>query len=348
MGFVATPSAEPSHRVVEMGVTAAARLSHRGGLDADGKSGDGAGLMLQIPRRIFGQDTAVAVLFEWDDRARRILSSALAKHGMGVQDWRRPPVDPDSLGDRARVSMPSIWHAVIARPDCPDLEWEDLLYSARRLAEKQAEAEGVRLYVPSCSCRTIVYKGLMAGTHLAEFYLDLKDSAAESQIAVFHQRYSTNTLPDWRLAQPFRLLAHNGEINTIVGNRAWMRAREAELPQALRPVAGSDDSDSASLDNVLELLVRRGFDPAEALMTLVPDAWEGRGDMAPAVRDFYRFQSTRFEPWDGPAALAFSDGVVAGAALDRNGLRPVRYQVTRDGTVVAASEAGVIPLEPAE
>jgi glutamate synthase (ferredoxin) len=348
MGFVATPNAEASHRVVQLGARAAARLSHRGGLDADGKSGDGAGVMIQVPRGIFGRDAAVAVVFEWDPGARRILAAALARHGMGVQDWRQPPLEPESLGERARRSMPRIWHAVITRPDCTDLEWEDLLYRARRLAEKQAEAEGVRLYVPSCSCRTIVYKGLMAGTHLADFYLDLQDQAAESQIAVFHQRYSTNTLPDWRLAQPFRLLAHNGEINTVIGNRAWMRAREAELPEELRPVVGAQDSDSASLDKVLELLVRRGFDAAEALMTLVPDAWEGRGDLAPAVRDFYRFQSTRFEPWDGPAALAFSDGVVAGAALDRNGLRPVRYQVTHQGMVVAASEAGVIPLDPGE
>src|SRR5438132_12066923 len=346
MGFVATP--ELGHEAVGLGVTALARLSHRGGLDADGKSGDGAGLMIQVPRRIFGPEVAVAVLFEWDGRARKILCSALARHGMGVEDWRRAPVDPESLGERARGSMPNIWHAVISRPDCTDQEWESLLYSARRLAEKRAAAEGVRMYVASCSCHTIVYKGLMAGTHLAEFYLDLRDESAESQIAVFHQRYSTNTLPDWRLAQPFRFLAHNGEINTIIGNRAWMRAREAELPEDLRQVTGSDDSDSASLDNVLELLVRRGSDVAEALMTLVPDAWEGRGDMAPAVRDFYRFQSTRFEPWDGPAALAFSDGVVAGAAIDRNGLRPVRYQVTRDGMVVAASEAGVVPLAPAE
>ncbi|MDQ6773073.1 MAG: glutamate synthase subunit alpha, partial [Candidatus Dormibacteraeota bacterium] len=348
MGFVAAPSAPASHRVVELGVTALANLAHRGGLDADGRSGDGAGLMLQVPRGIFGRDTAVAVLFEWDDRARRVLARALARHGLGVADWRRPPVDPDSLGQRARSSLPTIWHAVIPRPDLAEAEWEDRLYRARRLAEGWAAAEGVRLYLASCSCRTIVYKGLMAGTHLGEFYLDLGDPAAESQVAVFHQRYSTNTLPDWRNAQPFRLLAHNGEINTIAGNRAWMRAREMELEPDLRPALLAEGSDSASLDNALELLVRRGFDPAEALMTLVPDAWEGRGDMAPRVRDFYRFQSTRFEPWDGPAALAFSDGVVAGAALDRNGLRPVRYQVARDGLVVAASEAGVIPLPPAD
>src|SRR2546427_5245177 len=346
MGFVATPDAEASHRVVGLGVTALARLAHRGGLDADGKSGDGAGLLIQIPRRIFGRDVAVAVLFEWDPRAGEVLASPLAKHGMGVEDWRRPPLDPDSLGERARGSLPSIWHAVISRPDYADHELEDLLYSARRMAEKRAAAEGVRMYVPSCSCRTIVYKGLMAGTHLAEFYLDLKDEAAESQIAVFHQRYSTNTLPDWRLAQPFRFLAHNGEINTITGNRAWMRAREAELESELQGVIWPEGSDSASLDNALELLVHRGWEVSEALMSLVPDAWEGRGDIARPVRDFYRYQSIRFEPWDGPAALAFSDGIVVGAALDRNGLRPLRWQRTRNGMVAAASEAGVVTMAP--
>jgi glutamate synthase domain-containing protein 2/glutamate synthase domain-containing protein 1/glutamate synthase domain-containing protein 3 len=347
MGFVAAPGAPPSHRVVELGAVALSRLGHRGGLDADGKSGDGAGLMIQVPRRIFGSEVAVAVLFEWDDGARQVLSSALAAEGMRVQDWRQPPLDPEALGERARGSMPNIWHAVIGRPDASEERWEELLFRARRQAEKEAEQEGIRMYVPSCSCRTMVFKGLLAGPHLTNFYLDLKDPQVESQMAVFHQRYSTNTMPDWRLAQPFRFLAHNGEINTVSGNLAWMRAREVELPEELRPVIWAEGSDSASLDNAMEVLVRRGFDAAEALMTLVPDAWEGRG-LAPRVRDFYRFQSTRFEPWDGPAALAFSDGVLAGAALDRNGLRPLRYAMSRDGLVVAASEAGVVPLEPAQ
>jgi glutamate synthase (ferredoxin) len=191
------------------------------------------------------------------------------------------------------------------------------------------------MYLPSCSSRTVVYKGLMAGTRLADFYLDLRDESCESRLAVFHQRYSTNTMPDWRLAQPFRMLAHNGEINTITGNRAWMRAREAELEPDLRGAVWPEGSDSASLDNALELLVQRGWEVSEALMSLVPDAWEGRGDLAAAVRDFYRYQSIRFEPWDGPAALAFSDGLVVGAALDRNGLRPLRWQRTREGLVVA-------------
>jgi len=204
------------------------------------------------------------------------------------------------------------------------------------------------MYIPSCSSRTLVYKGLMAGTRLADFYLDLQDPACESRLAVFHQRYSTNTMPDWRLAQPFRLLAHNGEINTVGANRAWMRAREAELEPELREVVWPEGSDSASLDNALELLVRRGWEASEALMSLVPDAWEGRGDLAPAVRDFYRYQSTKFEPWDGPAALAFSDGFVVGAALDRNGLRPLRWARTRQGMVAAASEAGVVAMEPSD
>jgi glutamate synthase (ferredoxin) len=348
MGFVATPASPPSHRVVELGALALAHLSHRGGLDADGKSGDGAGLLIQVPRRLFGNDTAVAVLFEWDERARPTLEAAIAAQGMRLLEWRRPGLDPAALGEHARSSMPRIWHAVIERPECSDEQWEELLFRARRWAEGVGEREGIRMYVPSCSCRTVIFKGLMAGTHLVDFYLDLQDPAVESQVAVFHQRYSTNTLPDWRLAQPFRLLAHNGEINTISGNRAWMRAREVELPAELQPIVWGEGSDSASLDNALELLVRRGFDPAEALMTLVPDAWDGRGDLAPRVRDFYRFQSTRFEPWDGPAALSFSDGRLAGAALDRNGLRPIRYAITRDRMVVAASEAGVVPLEPSE
>src|SRR5437763_5835750 len=206
--------------------------------------------------------------------------------------------------------------------------------------------EAVLFGVKALSRRTLVYKGLMAGTRLADFYLDLRDGACESRLAVFHQRYSTNTMPDWRLARPFRMLAHNGEINTITGNRAWMRAREAELQPNLRGAIWPEGSDSASLDNALELLVQRGWEVSEALMSLVPDAWEGRGDLASAVRDFYRYQSIRFEPWDGPAALAFSDGIVVGAALDRNGLRPLRWQRTRDGLVAAASEAGVVTMAP--
>ena len=346
MGFVATP--ELGHEAVSLGAQALARLAHRGGLDADGKSGDGAGLLIQVPHRLLGGEVAVAVLFEWDKRARRIVAESIASAGMELLSWRAVPVDPRSLGERALATSPSIWHGLIAKPDLDPEEWERRLYLARRRAEVRAQEEGVSMYLPSCSSRTVVYKGLMAGTRLADFYIDLRDPDCESRLSVFHQRYSTNTMPDWRLAQPFRMLAHNGEINTVTGNRAWMRAREAELEPEMRGVIWPEGSDSASLDNALELLVQRGWEVSEALMSLVPDAWEGRGDLASAVRDFYRYQSIRFEPWDGPAALAFSDGVVVGAALDRNGLRPLRWQRTKDGLVAAASEAGVVTMAPGD
>ncbi|OLB89789.1 MAG: hypothetical protein AUI15_25725 [Actinobacteria bacterium 13_2_20CM_2_66_6] len=346
MGFVATP--ELGHESVSLGVTALARLAHRGGLDADGKSGDGAGLLIQVPHRMLGGPLAVIALFAWDKGARGLAEDAVAASGMRISAWRAVPLDPETLGSRARETMPEIWHGLMENPDLDPNEWERRLYLARRAAEKRAEDEGVRMYVASCSSRTLVYKGLMAGTRLADFYLDLQDEACESRLAVFHQRYSTNTMPDWRLAQPFRMLAHNGEINTVTGNRAWMRAREPELEPELRGVIWPEGSDSASLDNALELLVHRGWEVSEALMSLVPEAWEGRGDLAAPVRDFYRYQSIRFEPWDGPAALAFSDGIVVGAALDRNGLRPLRWQRTRDGLVAAASEAGVVSMDPAQ
>src|SRR5579864_4464036 len=343
MGFVATP--QLGHDAISLGVEALARLSHRGGLDADGKSGDGAGVLIQVPHRLLGR-AAVAVLFEWDPRARRVTGDALRAAGMKSIEWRQVPVDHETLGARARETAPTIWHGLIANPGLDPDAWERALYLGRRDAERQADAQGIQMYIVSCSSRTLVYKGLMAGTRLADFYLDLREPACESRLCVFHQRYSTNTMPDWRLAQPFRMVAHNGEINTITGNRAWMRAREAELEPELRGAIWREGSDSASLDNVLELLVQRGWEVSEALMSLVPDAWEGRGDMSAQVRDFYRYQSIRFEPWDGPAALAFSDGVVVGAALDRNGLRPLRWQRTADGMVVAASEAGVVTMSP--
>jgi glutamate synthase domain-containing protein 2/glutamate synthase domain-containing protein 1/glutamate synthase domain-containing protein 3 len=344
MGFVATP--ELGHGAVAMGVQALARLSHRGGLDADGKSGDGAGLLIQVPQRLLGGDVAVAAMFEWDPRARDVVAESLAADGLQLLEWRKVPVDAESLGARAQATMPAIWHGLIGRPDVDPDELERRLYTARRRAEQRSEAEGIRMYLPSLSGRTLVYKGFMAGTRLADFYLDLQDPTCESRLSVFHQRYSTNTMPDWRNAQPFRMLAHNGEINTITGNRTWMRAREAELEPGLRGVIWPEGSDSASLDNALELLVNRGWEVSEALMSLVPSAWEGRGDLASSVRDFYRYQSIRFEPWDGPAALAFSDGVVVGVALDRNGLRPIRWQRTKDGLVAAASEAGVVTMAP--
>ena len=348
MGFVARPAAGPSRQVVELGLEALRRLGHRGGMDADGETGDGAGLLIQIPRRLFGDETAVASVFEWDETGLELFERSCLQVGMAVRCWRPVPNRPQALGSRARATMPRLWQALIDRPGVSDDDWESLLLRARKRAEREAEAAGIRLYVASASCRTVVYKAMTTGPKLADFYPDLTDPRCESSLAVFHQRYATNTMPDWRLAQPFRTLAHNGEINSVSGNRDWMRAREAELEPDLRPVTWPGGSDSASLDEALEMLLRRGYGPAEALMALVPDAWEGRGDLAPAVRDFYRYQSTRFEPWDGPAALAFSDGAIVGVALDRNGLRPIRYLVAHDGLVVAASEAGVVTVSPAD
>ncbi len=349
MGFVAAAGRPASHRVVELALGALARLAHRGGLDADGRSGDGAGILIQIPTALFGERTAVAVLFSWGEGAPDALERALADEGLSVSSWRRPPLDPDSLGSKARQRMPEILHALIPHPEGMDAdEFDTRLYRARRRCEDRSEADGPELYLASCSSRIMVFKGLMAGTALADFYLDLADPRTESRLAVFHQRYSTNTVPDWQLAQPLRMLAHNGEINTISGNRNWMRARDNELAPELRSAVWALGSDSSSLDNAIELLCRQGADLAEAIMTVVPEAWEDRDDLDPKVRDFHRFTSTRFEPWDGPAALSFSDGRWAGAALDRNGLRPLRYQIAKDGLVVAASEAGVVPIPPAE
>jgi glutamate synthase (NADPH/NADH) large chain/glutamate synthase (ferredoxin) len=343
-----------------MALTAVARLAHRGAASND-HSGDGAGVLTQIPHRLLGvgPDERVALgMFFLPQPGPALAASvdlieeAVVGLGMPVLGWRVVPVDPAVLGPLARVSQPTIRQLFVGPPSGPfDPEaWERRLYLARRVIERDA---GV--FVCSLSCRTVVYKALLVGTELPAFYADLRSPLFETAAAVFHQRYSTNTLPSWPLAQPFRLLAHNGEINTLWGNRNAMRAREAALAAPvwendvtlLKPVIWAEGSDSASLDNVFELLVRSGRDPVHALMMLVPEAWEHIDDLNPALRSFYEYHAGLMEPWDGPAALAFTDGVVAGSALDRNGLRPCRYKVTRDGIVVAASEVGVVDLDPA-
>src|SRR2546426_145408 len=277
---------------------------------------------------------------------------------LSVLGWRVVPVDATVLGPLAAASQPTIRQVFVGPPSGPGNAqmWERRLYLARRVIERRSAEAGLPTFVCSLSCRTVVYKALLVGTELPGFYADLRSPLFETGIAVFHQRYSTNTLPSWPLAQPFRLLAHNGEINTLWGNRNAMLAREPALAapvwerevEQLKPVIWAEGSDSASLDNAFELLVRSGRDPVHALMMLLPEAWERIPDMHPALQSFYEYQAGLMEPWDGPAALAFSDGVVAGSALDRNGLRPCRYKVTRDNVVVAASEVGVVDLDPAD
>src|SRR5437667_3202698 len=379
VGFVARASGEPSADIARLALQALARVAHRGAAGTD-RSGDGAGLLTQIPTPLFhreagrlgvvlqqGQPFAVGAFFlprESDALARvtAIVEDVLRGEGLPVLGWRDVPLDQDVLGAGARASCPTIRQAIVAVPDdgrADDAARERALYLARRTIERRVAAAGSGLdpfFVCSLSCRTLVYKALLTGTQLGGFYPDLVSPDFETAIAIFHQRYSTNTTSSWPLAQPFRMLAHNGEINTLWGNRNAMRAREPALASPLwgervdrlRPVVWAEGSDSASLDNALELLVRSGRDPVHALMMLVPEAHEGAVEMEPALRGFYEFHECLVEPWDGPAALAFSDGVCVGSALDRNGLRPCRYKITRDGLVVAGSESGLVDLNAAE
>jgi glutamate synthase domain-containing protein 2/glutamate synthase domain-containing protein 1/glutamate synthase domain-containing protein 3 len=354
VGFVARADGVPTHDVLQRALTAVARLAHRGAAATD-QSGDGAGVLTQIPRRLLAADDdsfAVGMLFlprEDTSRVVALIEAAIRAHGMEPLGWREVPIDEAALGPLARASCPIIRQVFVSPPRGSaggDEEWERQLYLTRRAIERSGGGRG-DVFVCSLSCRTVVYKALLTGPELPHFYPDLRSPFFETAIAVFHQRYSTNTLPSWPLAQPFRLIAHNGEINTLWGNRNAMRAREAALPAALKSIIWEEGSDSASLDNVLELLVRGGRDPVHALMMLMPEAWQQVPDLDPALKSFYEFHAGLMEPWDGPAALAFTDGVLAGSALDRNGLRPCRYKIAADGLVIAASEVGVAELDPA-
>jgi glutamate synthase (NADPH/NADH) large chain/glutamate synthase (ferredoxin) len=380
VGFVARASGQRSADIARRALQALARVAHRGAAATD-RSGDGAGLLTQIPAPLFyreaavrglalqpGQPFAVGAFFlprehEALGRATAIIEEVLRGEGLPVLGWRDVPLDLDVLGAGARASCPAIRQAILAAPadggSGEEAGWERSLYLARRTIERRIADAGPGLepfFVCSLSCRTIVYKALLTGTQLAGFFPDLVSPEYETALAVFHQRYSTNTTSSWPLVQPFRLLAHNGEINTLWGNRNAMRAREPALAapvwgdaiDRLKPVIWAEGSDSASLDNALELLVRSGRDPVHALMMLVPEAHEGAAEMEAAVRGFYEFHECLVEPWDGPAALAFSDGVLVGSALDRNGLRPCRYKITGDGLVVAGSEVGLVDLDPAD
>ncbi|HTG49305.1 MAG TPA: hypothetical protein VL915_02365, partial [Gemmatimonadales bacterium] len=376
VGFVATASGARSHEVVSMALEAVARVAHRGAASTD-NSGDGAGLLTQIPARLFYRDAyrlglhlqpglpfGVGAFFlprEPDALAAavRLVEAVFAGDGIPFLGWREVPVNPVALGPTALASCPTIRQALVGRPALAGDEeaWERALYLARREIERRAaEQELPGFYVCSLSCRTVVYKALLTGTQLPAFFTDFRYPEYESAIAVFHQRYSTNTLPSWPLAQPFRLVAHNGEINTLWGNRNAMTMRQPMLAspvwgagiERLREVIWKEGSDSASFDNAMELLVRSGRDPVHTAMMMVPQAWEKYPDLEPAVKAFYEYHQCVLEPWDGPAALAFTDGVIAAASVDRNGLRPCRYKVRRDGLVVAGSEVGLVDLDPRE
>jgi glutamate synthase (ferredoxin) len=360
IGFIAQLGSSGSREVVERALTALERLAHRGGVDADGTSGDGAGLLTLIPEKFIRarahqagielpEKFAVGMAFLPRGRAslaRASIEATAAKGGFRCLGWRTVPTDPSMVGPRALDTLPVIQQCFFA-PARPAGDLEPLLFLLRKRAETAAPAG---TYFCSLSARTIVYKGLLSPWQLPAFYPDLASPKFESPFAVFHQRYSTNTRPSWSLAQPFRLVAHNGEINTISGNRRWMKARahaireQLGLPKDVR-LLEEGVSDSASFDNGLEVLLRQGHSLASAMLRMAPPAWENDHDLPAELFRWFESQARQQEPWDGPAAMVFSDGCVVGAKLDRNGLRPLRYTLSSDGLLVVASEVGITDLE---
>ena len=348
IGFVADAQGRPSRQIIQAALNGLACVIHRGAVASDAKTGDGAGLMLPIPTALFGPGHGVANLFVRGDDPRARIEELAALEGFTVEGWREPPTDETQLGDRARSSRPQFLQAILATEATHGFERSS--FRLRRRIATDADLAGV--YVVSCSFRTIVYKGLVAANALPAFYLDLDNPEVVGHFAMFHQRFSTNTLPTWERAQPFRTLCHNGEINAIAGNVGRMRARavlgtvDARLgeEELFHPVLDPADSDSGQLDSAVELLMRGGRDIRHAVAMLIPEAWEGARDLDPEVRSFYRYHASLVEPWDGPAGLIFSDGLGVGASLDRNGLRPMRYAICEDGLVAACSEAGAIDV----
>ncbi|CAA9301990.1 Ferredoxin-dependent glutamate synthase [uncultured Coleofasciculus sp.] len=388
VGFIASVAGTATHQLVEQALSALGCLEHRGGLCADQDSGDGAGVMTAMPWELlkdwFAQaeiampsteQLGVGMVFlpqeeNLVNKVREIVEDVLRGENLTVLGWRVVPVQESVLGRQARENQPQIEQVIVASQNLRGDELERALYKARRRISKALELNGTLkwsddFYICSFSNRTIVYKGMVRSSVLGEFYRDLKNPNYQSAFAVYHRRFSTNTLPKWPLAQPMRLLGHNGEINTVLGNINWMMAREADLhhplwsdgtPESatglddLKPTVKPDNSDSANLDNVLELMVRSGRSPVEGLMMMVPEAYKQQPDLEkyPEIVDFYEYYTGIQEPWDGPALLVFSDGKIVGATLDRNGLRPARYSITRDGYVVVSSEAGVVDLPEAD
>ena len=370
IALVAKLWGEASHAVVEKGLAALENLEHRGAEGADPNTGDGAGILIQIPdaffravlstasicRRRAATESACAFCPPTTSAARaleRLIEDTVTAEGQHVIWWRDVPVDDRHVGETARLSAPVIRQVVIeADGDVGDQDaFERKLYVIRRVIERAA---GPELTLPSFSSRTLVYKGMLTAPQLPRYFTDLRDPRLASRLALVHSRFSTNTFPSWELAHPYRMIAHNGEINTLRGNVNWMRARESQLASELFgddlekviPVVRDGGSDSAIFDNVLELLVLGGRSIPHAVMMMVPEAYRTRRDLDPDVKGFYDFHSCLMEPWDGPAAVAFTDGRLAGAVLDRNGLRPGRWIQDTDGYVVLASEAGVMTVAP--
>src|SRR5579859_4841683 len=362
-GFVTRLGAAPSYEIIQISLTALERLTHRGGVDADGASGDGAGLLTSLPQKFF-RERAKELNIELPEHFgvgfaflptsaevefRAAIDIAADSEKLKVSGWRRVPVNVNALGRKALETMPEIWQFFVEPLQTPKAadEFEKRLWHLRKRAESLLPE---RCYLCSLSSQTVVYKGLLTPWQFPQFYEDLRDPSFAVTFAVFHQRYSTNTQPSWHLAQPFRYVAHNGEINTIVSNRRWMRAKEREIQERLKvgpwfSILEDNVSDSASFDNSYELRLLEGLSSEEAMLAMVPPAYEKDPLLSRDVRCGLSALSQQTEPWDGPAALVFSDGQWVGAKLDRNGLRPLRYTLTHDGLLIAGSETGLVDLE---
>jgi glutamate synthase (NADPH/NADH) large chain len=377
VGFVVNVNGQQSHQIVIDGLTILKNLVHRGAVGGDSKTGDGAGMLVQIPHQFFNKeserlriplpgtgDYGVAMFFLPPDPQKRkfaesIVESSILAEGGKMLGWRDVPVHPECLGDMARASAPGVAQAFVAFPGLRDDLLERRLYITRKVIEAAAQSRGLTIddfYIASFSCATIVYKGLFAAPQFEHFFPDLLDKEFQSALALVHQRYSTNTMPSWPLAQPFRYMAHNGEINTLRGNINKMRAREKTISSPLfeddiarlLPVVDAAQSDSGIFDNVFELLSQGGRAIEHVMMMMVPEAFGSKYHISEDKRAFYEYHTSIMEPWDGPAALAFTDGTKVGVALDRNGLRPARFVVTKSGKVVMASEVGVLDIPPEE
>ena len=369
VSFVANVNGVASREIVAMGIGALCNMEHRGATGAEPDTGDGAGILIQVPHRFLREVAAdhgitlpaagayaVGMAFLPGDansaeKAQAAIETIVAEEGLATLGWRPVPVNPDCLGQTARSVMPSFAHLFISDPaGAAGVDLDRKLFVARKRIEHELSDEQ-RTYFPSLGSRTLIYKGMLTTPQLADFFLDLGDERVESALALVHSRFSTNTFPSWPLAHPYRYIAHNGEINTVQGNRNWMRTRESLLRSNLIPgldrafpICTPGGSDSASFDEVLELLHLGGRSLPHAVLMMIPEAWENHDTMDAEKRAFYRFHSCLMEPWDGPASVAFTDGTVIGAVLDRNGLRPSRYWVTDDGLVVMASEVGVVDV----
>jgi len=379
MGLVASIRGEKSHDIIRKGLEVLINLTHRGAAGCDPETGDGAGILIQIPHTFFAQECdelgfklpepgayGVAMVFLPVDKQDRLLCEGIferiaQEEGLTVLGWRDTPVNGIAIGREARASQPYIQQFFVGRPesfkDLNEDAFERLLYRVRRRTENEIAASDNEskedFYIPSLSCRTIIYKGLMLAPQIEKFYFELANPLVVSALCLVHQRFSTNTFPSWKLAHPYRYIAHNGEINTVRGNVSWMNARQSVLDSPLHskmedlfPVIMPEGSDSASLDNAAEFLFQSGRSLPHVMAMLIPEAWSGNPDMDEDKRAFYEYHASLMEPWDGPASIAFTDGRVIGATLDRNGLRPGRYVITKDDLVVLASEAGVIEVPP--